>query len=145
MTKPLATTKLKLRGSRYVTVVMWPTARHVANVYRRGGWEETRCRIRKGSLIAFYGWNLTNKLQRHRGDLHLCLTHAGSGVLAHEIQHIINRWCQQLGWTRGTLTKSPYEEKIAELAEDATRNFWNWFYNTFEQTKSGKWVREVRD
>ncbi len=71
------------------------------------------------------------------GQLLFCLKDFGAGLVAHELQHIIMAWSQRKRWGGND---SPDEEKIAELAEHLTRDFWTRFYRLFPEQKPTKGV-----
>ena len=50
----------------------------------------------------------------------------GVGIVAHEIQHIVNYWCGAKGWNMDA-----HDEKIASLTGELTRHFWIEFYKRY--------------
>ena len=66
------------------------------------------------------------RLPRKFAEIHLIEGKFGSGIAAHEIQHVINHWCEVNAWTTVV-----HDEKIARLARKLTRGFWNGFYEHY--------------
>ena len=56
------------------------------------------------------------------GELHLMKNRIGAGYVAHELQHFFYDWLMQQEQTSAT------NERLALLAGDMTREFWNEYY-----------------
>lgn len=90
---------------------------------------------RREDIWGFFRWSTRqketngkwqyNRKQKKIGELHLTLDKISGPLLAHEIQHIVGVRSRVMGW-------NAEGEPAARFAERLTRNFWNWFYKTFD-------------
>ena len=121
--RPLARTKIAINRTSYVNVCVWNDERGVRQAWYKGD----RKAKKHENVFAFFGWLWTRSHDGKKiiGDIHLGAAYIGSGVVAHEIQHVILRWCQSAGWN---FEDEKYQEPIAELAEKLTRRFWTWYW-----------------
>ncbi len=63
------------------------------------------------------------KCSKKFGEIHLVVNSYRSGVVAHEIQHIVNGYCDFKGWDY-----MDNNEQIAKLAGDLAHAFWRGYY-----------------
>jgi hypothetical protein len=130
MRRPLATTSLKVDDYHLVKFMIWPDIDSLQEATGQpdagGYWESPEIRIhvdKDGSVTVI------NKVV---STIHLYIKGFGAGVFAHELQHFIQFWI-----SLGVISKED-EEAIPNLAMSLTSDFWNWFYDTFKEEKSGK-------
>ena len=66
-------------------------------------------------------------LPKRFGEIHLCKGHYGTGVVAHELMHLLNYWVSARGmnWER-------HDEKIAKLMGKLSSLFWIEHYERIE-------------
>ena len=65
----------------------------------------------------------TTRLPKKFGEIHLYKERCGVGVVAHEIQHILNYWI-----VANEFNSDEFDEEIARLAGEMTREYWNGYY-----------------
>ena len=114
-----ATWKQPIDGKYYVTVFLWTERQDVPRVGEDSDTEAL------GACLTF--WAINNQTKQTRsgpkfGEIHLSLRDVSYGLVAHEIQHLVNYW-MRFNW----LHVERDDEKIAEFAENMTAQFWENF------------------
>ena len=76
-----------------------------------------------GAYVAYPG---RLKTRGKFGEIHLVRELIGAGYVSHELQHFLFDWFFTVEWTRNI------NEKMADLAGEVTRKFWNQYYESEE-------------
>lgn len=127
----MSTWNQPIGGGRYLQIFIWEDS----NSMELANWDEEYRKSRKKNErahgICTCAWYWNDKGDRIAGkkfgEIHLAYGAVGSGLVAHEIQHFIN---SLIGFKRWDLTID--NERIAQAAERATKNFWKEWYRRFE-------------
>jgi len=96
---------------RYVDVYIWKSVRGLRrNTY-----------FRHGDYLGAYVANPYRTRRGMFGELHLVKRMIGAGYVAHEVQHFLYDWLLEQAQNGRT------NERMAKLAGEITRRFWNEF------------------
>ena len=128
--RPIAQTKFRLAGGRWLKVKIWATDLDLTH------YNNTAKRLvhAKGVFNGMYDWehrqDADGKYKDSLHAIHLAKNRLGVGLWAHELQHFMADWCKINRWDA---TVEPWDERAARLAERLTRQFWSWYYREFPQ------------
>lgn len=130
---------IPMNKKHYVRVFIWKNKNIMreaigvpgAHAYARAGAYATKQAGRRSK----------NLIPRKFGELHFYKAKVGSGIVAHEVQHLINYWIIAAGWNN-----SAHDEQIAYLCGDLVSGWWRGWYDHIQgEEDAAKQTKIVED
>jgi len=121
-----------LTGGKYIRVFVWEDSKSLENA----AWDDDARKYHEKKDAHLHGrcdaqWYWNNEGRRLSGkkfgDIHLVQGAIGSGLVAHELQHLTVSW---IGFRNWNLEID--NERIALFMEKITKRFWIEFYKRFK-------------
>lgn len=110
--------------NKWIACYIWPTPETMRSAIKHY-LINSRCEVDTVAYFfapEYHFDDETNRLlTRKLGEIHLAEENYGVGVVAHEIQHFLSHWQEQMGWD----VTGDERETISKLAGDLHNEFWN--------------------
>ena len=107
--------RIMFRKDQWIQVYIWRTQKE---------YKKQLAELQYGKCATYIHYGNRNKKHSEFGIMHFSHKYLGAGCFAHELQHFMFDWIS----THLKEVNPRNEEKLAQLADDITRLFWNNYY-----------------
>lgn len=124
----MAAWKIRMYRNHYAVVFVWESDKILQERCAEYGTDEGVRGMAHAGACGIDARTAKVSLPKKFGEIHLVDGKYGSGLVAHEIQHLVNYWVDRKGWNI-----SVHDEKLAMLAMRMTTDFWRGHYAVYPE------------